>query len=191
MALDLGMVIGDTGPTGPTGPTGDTGAVGATGPANSSYGVCSTAAGVDNKEVEADGFELVNGVVVHVLMNYNNTYSGQVLLDVNHTGGYPIYINNTVTSASNKAAWFAGDVVSFVFDDVNDRWQMLNTTTTMFSMASVVLLRLVVLRLYLHLVLCFMLDLWLLLTFPMLILLLVDCSLMLIAPELEQCIIAA
>lgn len=32
MPLDLGLVIGDTGPTGATGPTGDTGPTGATGP---------------------------------------------------------------------------------------------------------------------------------------------------------------
>ena len=84
------------------------------------YGICSAAAGDNLKSVTLSAinnsripFELFEGVTVRVKFLNSNTAENPTL-DVNNTGGIPIFLyGNEVVGTTEATSWLPGAVVSF------------------------------------------------------------------------------
>ena len=62
---------------------------------------CSTSASINAKIGTMSGYTLTANTYVHVTIVNANTYAGKITLNINSTGAKDIYINGTVSSASN------------------------------------------------------------------------------------------
>ena len=90
------------------------------------YGICSAAAGDNLKSVTLSAinnsripFELFEGVTVRVKFLNSNTAENPIL-DVNSTGGIPIFLyGNEVVGTTEATSWLPGAVVSFTYDGQN------------------------------------------------------------------------
>lgn len=85
------------------------------------YGLCRTSAGTEEKNVsinEGGNFELANGAEVTVSFVYGNTVAGATL-NVNDTGGLPIYCNGGVVGTNNIKK---GCTYMFKYDEVMGAW---------------------------------------------------------------------
>ena len=87
--------------------------------AASAYAICDTPATDADKIVAMTGFNLMQGVTIHVKFIYANTASG-VRLNVDTSGLHPVIVHGG-NNAPNPV-WSAGAVVSFTYDGVN--WVM-------------------------------------------------------------------
>lgn len=99
---------------------------GVTGATVNRYGECSTAAAKAAKTVTltTGTFSLEKGAVVHVKFANANTVANPTL-NVNSTGAKAIMRYGTTTaSTSTNSSWYAGNVVSFIYDGTN--WLMLD-----------------------------------------------------------------
>ena len=63
---------------------------------------CDTAGGTQAKVASMDGFVLNTGVTFPITFANSNSYNGKITLNVNNTGAKDVYINNAVSSSSNK-----------------------------------------------------------------------------------------
>ena len=88
------------------------------------YGVCSTAAGTQIKEVTvSDIDELTSGLAVRVKFTYAQTYSGTPKLQItgsdlsNPFTATDIYKNDGTAAGENE--WVAGAILDFVYDGTN------------------------------------------------------------------------
>ena len=63
---------------------------------------CTTAAATAAKVASCSNFVLKANSYTHILIQYANTYSGAITLNINSTGAKPIYINGSASSSSNK-----------------------------------------------------------------------------------------
>lgn len=63
---------------------------------------CGTAGNVQAKVATMDGFVLNTGVTFPITFANSNSYNGKITLNVNSTGVKDVYINNAVSSSSNK-----------------------------------------------------------------------------------------
>ena len=63
---------------------------------------CSTAGNVQAKVATMDGFVLNTGVTFPISFANSNSYDGKITLNVNSTGAKDVYINNAVSSSTNK-----------------------------------------------------------------------------------------
>lgn len=82
--------------------------------ASSAYGICDSAAADTIKVVEMTGFQLMEGVTIHVKFNNANTASNPTL-NVQTSGAFPIvqYGTTGVGVSALTSSWPAGAVVSF------------------------------------------------------------------------------
>lgn len=97
---------------------------GVTGATVNRYGVCSTAAATAAKTVTltTGTFSLETGALVHVKFTNSNTVANPTL-NVNSTGAKAIMLYGTTTASTNtNTSWYAGTVVTFVYDGTN--WLM-------------------------------------------------------------------
>lgn len=81
------------------------------------YGTCATAAATQAKVVDCDGFassHLVAGTMLSVKFTYAQTYNGGPKLNVNSTGA--VTVAQKGTTAGYQYMWWAGEVVTFVYD---------------------------------------------------------------------------
>lgn len=84
--------------------------------ASSGYLTCSTAAATAAKTVAQNNFILsTNCRLIVKMTNYNTAASPT--LNVNSTGGKPLYYNGEIASADNT--WEAGEVLDMYYDGVN------------------------------------------------------------------------
>lgn len=88
------------------------------------YGTCSTAAGTAAKVVTCPGFTLVEGSTIAVYMSNDQTYAGQITLNVNSTGAKNVYDNGQYMGTYTRCAWEGGQVMIFVYDGT--RWRLCN-----------------------------------------------------------------
>ena len=63
---------------------------------------CDTAGNVQAKVATMKGFTLNSGVTFSIAFANSNSYNGKITLNVNSTGAKDVYINNAVSSSSNK-----------------------------------------------------------------------------------------
>ena len=63
---------------------------------------CDTAGNVQAKVATMDGFVLNTGVTFPITFANANSYDGKITLNVNSTGAKDVYINNAVSSSTNK-----------------------------------------------------------------------------------------
>ena len=63
---------------------------------------CTTAGGTQAKVASMRGFVLTRGATFPITFTSANSYNGTITLNVNSTGAKNIYINNAVSSSSNK-----------------------------------------------------------------------------------------
>ena len=84
------------------------------------YGVCGTAAATAAKTVTLDRtVALETGVVIYVKFTYINSVANPTL-DVNTLGAKPIIRYGTTAAGTNgNTSWFAGNIVSLVYDGTN------------------------------------------------------------------------
>jgi hypothetical protein len=75
------------------------------------YGTCETSASSTAKTVDMSGFRKTVGGVVTIKFSYN--VPANATLNINDTGAYPIYYNNTNITAGIINA---GDICTFMFD---------------------------------------------------------------------------
>lgn len=96
------------------------------------YGVCSTAAGTQTKEVEIPGLVVVTGVTIHVCFTYSNTASKPKLSVNGSTAESIVQYGTTAIGTSNTTTgWLAGSVVSLTYNGtywVRDQGYNTNTT---------------------------------------------------------------
>lgn len=88
--------------------------------ASTAYGVCTTAASEPAKTVEMDGFELVDGITVHIkFINENSAVNPT--LSINNSPFKPIvqYGITAIGNDANTSGWQAGAIVSFTYDGVS------------------------------------------------------------------------
>lgn len=79
------------------------------------YGVCSTAADTQIKEVTIDGItSLYNGLQVRIRFDHSQNYDGQPMLDINSLGAKGITIRGTV--AASNYMWNTGEILDFVYN---------------------------------------------------------------------------
>lgn len=90
------------------------------------YGVCSTVANVNSKEVTIEGFVLRLGASIHVKFTYGNAADNSTpTLNVSGTGAKTIKISDSIAYLNPDSSWRAGDVVEFVYDGTD--WVMCKT----------------------------------------------------------------
>lgn len=77
------------------------------------YYVCSTISSEPDKEIEVPNFELSTNIRLLVKMGYSNTVDN-VSFEVNNTGAYPLYYNNSPASKFNS--WIEGEILDIYFD---------------------------------------------------------------------------
>ena len=63
---------------------------------------CDTAGNVQDKVASMDGFVLNTGVTFPITFAASNSYDGKITLNVNGTGAKDVYLNNAVSSSTNK-----------------------------------------------------------------------------------------
>lgn len=63
---------------------------------------CSTAAATQAKVASCSNFVLTANTFIPILFTTANSYNGKITLNINSTGAKDIYINETVSSSSNK-----------------------------------------------------------------------------------------
>ena len=105
------------------------------------YGTCASASADVEKVVtltDATGFSLTEGAVVIVKFTNTNTASSPTM-NVNSTGAKPLcrYGSTTIGTATTTSAWYAGSVITFVYDGtawVRNYWY--NTTYSTFGGAT-------------------------------------------------------
>lgn len=103
--------------------------------ASSAYGYCETAAGTAIKNVDMTGFDLKEGVTVHIKFANANDAANPKLKFNNEadTNAKPIVqANGNAAGTSNETdGWYAGAVLSLTYDGTNwVRDQGFNTTNT-------------------------------------------------------------
>lgn len=118
--IDLGLVIGDTGPIGPTGPTGDTGPTGATGPIGpagnpSFFGTCATAAATSTKVVSCANYTLQSGTLIAVYFTTAQTAT-DIALNINNTGAKSLKFKGEVLVNNTTIGWTANSTILFSYD---------------------------------------------------------------------------
>lgn len=99
--------------------------------ASTAYGYCETIASEAAKTVDMTGFELNEGVTIHVKFANANTAASPTL-NVNGKGAKPIvqYGTTAASTADETNGWYAGAVVSFTYDGTSwVRDQGFNTNT--------------------------------------------------------------
>lgn len=90
------------------------------------YGVCSTDASVNAKEVTIEGFVLKVGAAVHIKFTQGNTDENlNPTLNISGTGAKTIKMSGSVAGVNPDSSWRAGDVVEFVYDGTD--WVMCKT----------------------------------------------------------------
>ena len=85
------------------------------------YGDCTTSRDVAEKVVVCPDWVLENGNIIVVRFEYRNIASGNMYLNVNNTGKYPV---GPITNPSKF--WINGGVVAFVFDETSSKYVMIN-----------------------------------------------------------------
>ena len=86
---------------------------------NTSYAVCSTAAGTATKTATIEGFILTVGRTVKIKFANTNTASTPTL-NVSGTGAKAIMMYGDTPAGNNPSkSWVAGEVVQFVYDGTN------------------------------------------------------------------------
>lgn len=75
------------------------------------YGTCSTSASTTEKAASLSGYRKVTGGIVAIRFQY--AVPANATLNINDTGAYPIYYNNTNITAGIINA---GDICTFMFD---------------------------------------------------------------------------
>ena len=88
------------------------------------YGTCATAAATAAKAVSVSdtSWKLTTGCMVAVKFSASNT-AGNVTLNVNSTGAYPIWYNNAAyTGNSNKYTGYANRVLTYMFNGTHWVW---------------------------------------------------------------------
>lgn len=85
------------------------------------YGDCNTARNVAEKVVVCPDWVLKNGNIIVVRFSLTNIASGNMYLNVNNTGKYPVGpITNPVYF------WREGGIVAFAFDEASSKYVMIN-----------------------------------------------------------------
>lgn len=96
------------------------------------YGVCSTAAETQTKEVEIPGLVVTTGVTIHVSFTYSNTASKPKLSVNGSTAKSIVQYGTTAIGTSNTTTgWLAGSVVSLTYNGtywVRDQGYNTNST---------------------------------------------------------------
>lgn len=91
------------------------------------YGVCSTAAATETKEVSCTGFQLFTGSIITVKFTITNTAAvANIKLNVNSTGGKNIKYRNANLSSAEVIA--ANRIYHFVYDGTY--WQIIGDLDT-------------------------------------------------------------
>ena len=86
---------------------------------NTSYAVCSTAAGTTAKTADITNFTLAVGRTVRIKFTNTNT-AATPSLNVNGTGAKAIMMYGDTPAGNNPSkSWVAGEVVQFVYDGTN------------------------------------------------------------------------
>ena len=92
---------------------------------NVAYGTCGTAANTAAKTVSLSGntnWQLKNGSIIMVSFTNSNTAEG-VTINVNNTGAYPIWYNNSeYTGTGNAYTGYAGRVTTYMFNGTHWVW---------------------------------------------------------------------
>lgn len=82
----------------------------------SNYCTCSSNSSTTTKTASLTGFTLTTGSIVHVKFSSTNSVSSP-MLNINSTGAYYIKRYGTTASMSSSAnSWYAGAIVTFIFD---------------------------------------------------------------------------
>ena len=94
------------------------------------YGYCSTARIQKTKIVTINDFKLIPGMIIFIRFTYGVPY--QAYLNISNTGDKPIYykgkINDLcVTENGNIDIIQAGDIVTFIYDAANNRYNLIST----------------------------------------------------------------
>ena len=94
------------------------------------YGYCSTARMQETKIVTINNFKLIPGMIIFIRFTYGVPY--QAYLNISNTGAKPIYykgkINDLcVTENGNSDIIQAGDIVTFIYDAANNRYNLIST----------------------------------------------------------------
>lgn len=85
--------------------------------ASTAYGYCQTAASTAAKVVDMEGFELLEGVTIHVKFQYSNSKASPTL-NVNGTGAIPMVLYGTqpFSTATATTSWYPGAVIQLTYD---------------------------------------------------------------------------
>jgi hypothetical protein len=92
------------------------------------YGTCTTGASTQNKIVDCNGFELLEGVSIRIKFTNAQTYNGQPTLNVNNTGAIGIALRGDAEGI--RYMWQAGDVIEFTYDGTSWIWERGGVATT-------------------------------------------------------------
>lgn len=97
------------------------------------YVVCQTNASIAAKAVTVDGItEITDNLRLLVQMNFANTSTGTVTLNINNLGAKTLYYNGATVSAVNT--WDTGEIVEIYF--VSDTFQCFNAKGSITPMQS-------------------------------------------------------
>ena len=94
------------------------------------YGYCYTERRAETKIVTINNFKLIPGMIIFIRFTYGVPY--QAYLNISNTGAKPIYykgkINDLcVTENGNSDIIQAGDIVTFIYDAANNRYNLIST----------------------------------------------------------------
>ena len=94
------------------------------------YGYCYTERMLETKIVTINDFKLIPGMIIFIRFTYGVRY--QAYLNISNTGAKPIYykgkINDLcVTENGNNEIIQAGDIVTFIYDAANNRYNLIST----------------------------------------------------------------
>ncbi len=89
--------------------------------ASTAYGLCESLATRSDKEVEMTGFELNEGVTVHIKFVNENLADNPPTLNIAGTGAKPIvqYGSTAVGTISDTSGWQAGAVLTLTYDGIS------------------------------------------------------------------------
>lgn len=88
--------------------------------ASTAYGVCTTGANVAAKVVDMTGFNLVDGVTVHIKFENENTATSPTL-NINNTGAKSIVLYGSTATGNDDytTGWKAGSILTLTYDGTN------------------------------------------------------------------------
>lgn len=88
--------------------------------ASTAYGVCTTGASVAAKVVDMTGFNLVDGVTVHIKFENENTATSPTL-NINNTGAKSIVLYGSTTTGADDytTGWKSGSILTLTYDGTN------------------------------------------------------------------------